>query len=325
MDVLSSCQITRARIGEEGTNIPARLKWYKCQPGAKAFPGWHAFGATCWEPMPWEWTRGPGIYPFGKEWTPSNIQAPPGTEYHGKQAWFERGIPQSVWDHPADFIDPNSQFCFTPKLGAVSGIVLPSPNLLGVVTGVQQPTAYLLGMVTATVQPASYLLGVVTASSSTAADPLAILAGVVSSSSSTTADPLAILAGVVSGTEATVSYTMALDAGVVSGATSTTTDPTDLTAGVVSGATASGTTAFLFPGAVAGVGFIAGGWSGESAWLLAGTVAGLTSPVTDTTYSVGEVSGVTSSVTSTVYMGGEVTGLTFTTGSPPPPPIGDDS
>jgi len=99
MDVLRSAHETKARVGSDN-ETEATLRWYRCAEGAKAYPGWHAFGNPVWEPFKDEWTEGPGVIDPPLKWVPSVIDAPPGTEFHGKKEWFEKGIPQSILDNP---------------------------------------------------------------------------------------------------------------------------------------------------------------------------------------------------------------------------------
>lgn len=113
MDVLRSAHATNARVGSDNLT-ESKIRWYKCKPGAKAFPGFHAFGSPVWEPHPDEWTQGPGVFAEPLTWTPKDIQAPPGTEFHGLKEWYERGIPQAVFDKPLPF---KREPCIPPPLG----------------------------------------------------------------------------------------------------------------------------------------------------------------------------------------------------------------
>lgn len=105
MDVLRSAHVTRARVGSDNGR-EAELRWYKCAPGAKAFPAFHAFGSPVWEPFPDEWTQGPGVYLEPLRWVTSRLEAPPGTEYHGRAEWYLKGIPQAILDHPDGHTTP---------------------------------------------------------------------------------------------------------------------------------------------------------------------------------------------------------------------------
>lgn len=100
MDVLRSANTTTARVSADG-KTKAVLRWYKCAEGAKAFPGFHAFGHPIWEPFPDEWTQGPGVETPPLAWSPALKNPPPGQEFHGEQAWYEKGIPQAILDFPA--------------------------------------------------------------------------------------------------------------------------------------------------------------------------------------------------------------------------------
>lgn len=99
MDFLRSAHRVPAVVSADG-QTSTKIRWYKCKPGAKAFPGFHAFGSAIWEPHPDEWTEGPGVKSFPLEWRPAGIRAPAGTEFHGQQEWYEKGIPREVLDDP---------------------------------------------------------------------------------------------------------------------------------------------------------------------------------------------------------------------------------
>lgn len=105
MDFLRSAHRVPAVVSADG-QTSTKIRWYKCKPGAKAFPGFHAFGSAIWEPHPDEWTQGPGVEVGPLEWRPSGINAPPGREFHGQQEWFEKGIPREVLDNPEPRMRP---------------------------------------------------------------------------------------------------------------------------------------------------------------------------------------------------------------------------
>lgn len=143
MDVLRSAHTVPALVGSDN-DAESHIRWYRCKPGAQAFPGFHAFGSGVWEPDPEEWTQGPGVKSFPLTWKPSGILAPPGTEFHGREEWYERGIPQSVLDDPEGHTSPS---CFPPPvaLGVVAGMNARRstiPNMCPECTnGVHLPTA----------------------------------------------------------------------------------------------------------------------------------------------------------------------------------------
>lgn len=105
MDVLRSAHKVSATVSADGLT-KTKIRWYKAKPGAKAFPGFHSFGSAVWEPHPDEWTQGPGVESFPLEWAPKDIPAPPGREFHGRQEWYERGIPRDVLDNPEPWLTP---------------------------------------------------------------------------------------------------------------------------------------------------------------------------------------------------------------------------
>jgi hypothetical protein len=112
MDVIRSCSVESALFGEN-SDLPGPLRWYRCKPGAKAFPHWHAFGHIAWEPHPDEWTAGPGIEQWPRRWSRDLANKPDGSHFHGKPEYFLQGIPQQVYDETAP-LDPHP--CFSPAV-----------------------------------------------------------------------------------------------------------------------------------------------------------------------------------------------------------------
>lgn len=138
MDVLRSAHTVPARVGSDN-EAESQLRWYKCKPGAKAFPGFHAFGSAVWEPHPDEWTQGPGVKTGPLAWAKKDIVTPPGIEYHGQMEWYQKGIPQSVLDNPEPHKSPT---CFPPPLplGVVAGMSARKSGLIFGCPGIEPPT-----------------------------------------------------------------------------------------------------------------------------------------------------------------------------------------
>lgn len=103
--------------------------WMPCQPGAKVFPGWHAYGATIWNCDPDEWTTGPGLESAPIVWSPSTRRPPPGQEYHGPRDWFQFGIPEEVINNQEGYIESQPQ----PQ----HGCPWPIPITVRCTTGIQ--------------------------------------------------------------------------------------------------------------------------------------------------------------------------------------------
>ena len=118
MDVLRSARVDTAWVGSDN-DTTAQIRWYKCAEGAKAFPHFHAFGSPVWEPHPDDWTEGPGIETEPVRWAPSVIDATPGQEFHGKQEWYEKGIPRAVLDDPSPHAQPP---CIVPVVEVRGGL-----------------------------------------------------------------------------------------------------------------------------------------------------------------------------------------------------------
>ncbi len=78
----------------------ANIRWFLAKPGAKIFPGWHAFGSPVWEPHPDEWTKGPGVFSEVEAWSKNHVPCPDGQEFHGLAQWYETGIPPEVLADP---------------------------------------------------------------------------------------------------------------------------------------------------------------------------------------------------------------------------------
>lgn len=102
MDVLRSAHTTTAWVGADNDR-QAEIRWYKCAEGAKAFPHFHAFGNPVWEPFPDEWTDGPGVEMEPIKWVKKDIDPPAGDHFHGDPSWYEKGIPQAVFDNPTPY------------------------------------------------------------------------------------------------------------------------------------------------------------------------------------------------------------------------------
>lgn len=121
MDMLRSCAIQRAEFGQERGTV-AQLRWFLCKPGAKAFAGFHAFGSPVWEPQPYEWTQGPGIFEPLDNWSRNHIPCPDGQEFHGEADWFLNGIPTSVLKNPTPWERPECVgYAMTALIGSKSG------------------------------------------------------------------------------------------------------------------------------------------------------------------------------------------------------------
>lgn len=98
MDILRSPHLTSAQVTSDTTS-QTWLRWYPAAPGARAFPGWHAFGDPVWEsdfPTP----DGVGCYAQPLIWRPKKYPAPPGQHYLGQPDWFLNGIPSADLSTP---------------------------------------------------------------------------------------------------------------------------------------------------------------------------------------------------------------------------------
>lgn len=122
VDMLRSCSVQRAEFGTvPGTT--GLIRWYLCKPGAKVFPGWNAFVSPVWEPQPWEWTTGPGVYEQNLHWSPNHIPCPPGQEFHGEESWYQDGIPPEVLANPEPYERPDcSGYATQVEFGSGSGM-----------------------------------------------------------------------------------------------------------------------------------------------------------------------------------------------------------
>lgn len=89
-----------AEFGETHGLAKGPIRWYPASPGAKAFPGPHAFISTLWEGKDadlWDdYGVGPGVYLSPWSSRTNRYDAPPGDHYHGTLAWFVGGIPAEV-------------------------------------------------------------------------------------------------------------------------------------------------------------------------------------------------------------------------------------
>lgn len=93
MDYGRSSSIQRARL-YRGSDRISLIRWYPAAPGAKVFPGWHAFGHPAWEDAEErDQFTGPGAFLSGQEWVGNRYPAPPGQHFHGPADWFLDGIP----------------------------------------------------------------------------------------------------------------------------------------------------------------------------------------------------------------------------------------
>ena len=92
MDRLRSHMLSRVRLFR-GSDLETTIRWFPCAPGAKPFPGWHAFGSPVWEDRR---TRdefiGPGVLFAGQEWRGKRYPAPPGEHFHGDLEDFLLGL-----------------------------------------------------------------------------------------------------------------------------------------------------------------------------------------------------------------------------------------
>lgn len=94
------------------------IRYYPSAPGARAYPGWHAFGDPVWEsdfPTP----DGVGCYPAPLIWRGKRYPAPPGQHYRGLPEWFQHGLPTA--DLSAE---PISDTCTAPAISAQGGVVI---------------------------------------------------------------------------------------------------------------------------------------------------------------------------------------------------------
>lgn len=75
MDLLRSCNVTRARIFEN-SDEEVWIRWYFTEPDAPAYPGVHAFGHPVWEDQRDEFP-GAGVFYDPLIWRPNNYPARP--------------------------------------------------------------------------------------------------------------------------------------------------------------------------------------------------------------------------------------------------------
>ena len=114
MDFLRSHHLTLAQVTSDSTS-QTWLRWYPTAPGARAYPGWHAFGDPVWcsdFPTP----DGVGCYPSPLIWRGKRYFAAPGLHYRGEPSWFENGIPSADLSTP-----PIADTCSAPAISAQGG------------------------------------------------------------------------------------------------------------------------------------------------------------------------------------------------------------
>lgn len=117
VDVLRSGSLTKAR-GFADSDEEVWLRWFKCQPGAKPYPGWLWSGNPMWEPFPN--FSGPGVHNRPAIYRPMTLSPSPGLHYHGQPEWFENGLP-----HDQLSLEPIADYCgikcIDPRGGATVG------------------------------------------------------------------------------------------------------------------------------------------------------------------------------------------------------------
>ncbi len=95
MDVVRSCYRTTCQFFSDA-DYPLPITWYRCAPGAKAFPVGHAFGSRNWDPIH-DLYDGVGEVSFApRPWrngaTPAGAL---GQHFCGELEWFQQGAPFS--------------------------------------------------------------------------------------------------------------------------------------------------------------------------------------------------------------------------------------
>jgi len=91
VDFARSCSVFMAPI-VQGSDTLYPVRSYFCAPGAQALPFASAFGLPFWFDEPDEFV-GPGIPWRGAKWRSCTLRStPPGTHYHGPEAWYQTGV-----------------------------------------------------------------------------------------------------------------------------------------------------------------------------------------------------------------------------------------
>jgi hypothetical protein len=141
------------------------IRVYPSAPGAKAYPGWHAFGSPVWEsdfPVP----DGIGVYPHPFPWRGKRYPAPPGQHFRGLPEWYQFGLPSADLSVP-----PITDTCTAPAISPIGGVLIGGASWPA--TPVPSPVALLGGIPTTTVRLPDYFPATVYACS-TPSTPLTI-------------------------------------------------------------------------------------------------------------------------------------------------------
>ena len=100
MDVLRSPSIQSVRM-IEGSDSTTLIRWYKAAPGAKPFPGSHAFGSSFWDGDWVDYGVGPGLTSADFTYAPGRNRGFDGRCPPAHPDWFRSGMPLSEAGKPS--------------------------------------------------------------------------------------------------------------------------------------------------------------------------------------------------------------------------------
>ncbi len=87
---------------KEGSDDTITIRWFRCEPDAKTFPGEHAFGSLIWEGDHRQEWQGPGEVTRDREYRRLKGTGAKGEHFAGEQDWFLTGVPAPHWNDKED-------------------------------------------------------------------------------------------------------------------------------------------------------------------------------------------------------------------------------